>query len=96
MNLEINSITDVLNYIDYGLIDNNFSENYLVFMEMLHNFVLNSGKINLEFQIEILQQVNHIIEKLYNYKNVELKNEYLKLRGIVLESLDENENIDIT
>ena len=96
MNLEINSITDVLNYIDYGLIDNNFNENYLVFMEMMHNFVLNSGKINLEFQIEILQQINHIIEKLYNCKNVELKNEYLKLRGIVLESLDENENIDIT
>ena len=96
MILEMNSITDVLNYIDYGLIDNNFNENYLVFMEMMHNFVLNSGKINLEFQIEILQQINHIIEKLYNYKNVELKNEYLKLRGIVLESLDENENIDIT
>ena len=96
MNLEINSITDILNYIDYGLIDNNFNENYLVYMEMMHNFVLDSGKINLEFQIEILQQINHIIEKLYNYKNVELKNEYLKLRGIVLESLDENENIDIT
>ena len=96
MNLEINSITDILNYIDYGLIDNNCNENYLVFMEIIHNFVLNSGKINLEFQIEILQQINHIIEKLYNYKNVELKNEYLKLRGIVLESLDENENIDIT
>ena len=96
MNLEINSITDVLYYIDYGIFDNNFNENYLVFMEMMHNFVLNSGEINLEFQIEILQQINHIIEKLYNYKNVELKNEYLKLRGIVLESLDENENIDIT
>ena len=96
MNLEINSITDVLNYIDYGLIDNNFNENYLVYMEIIQNFVLNSDKINLEFQIEILQQINHIIEKLYNYKNVELKNEYLKLRGIVLESLDENENIDIT
>ena len=96
MNLKINSITDFLNYIDYGLIDNNFNENYLVFMEMMHNFVLNSGKINLEFQIDILQQINHIIEKLYNYKNVELKNEYLKLRGIVLESLDENENFDIT
>ena len=30
MNLEINSITDVLNYIDYGLIDNNFNDNYLI------------------------------------------------------------------
>ena len=88
MNLEINSITDILNYIDYGLIDNNCNENYLAFMEIIHNFVLNSGKINLEFQIEILQQLNHIIEKLYNYKNIELKNEYLRLREIVLESLD--------
>ena len=96
MNLEINSITDILNYIDYGLINNNCNENYLVFMEIIHNFVLNSGTIILEFQIEILQQINHIIEKLYNYKNIELKNEYIKLRGIVLQSLDENENIDIT
>ena len=96
MNLEINSITDILNYIDYGLIDNNCNENYLVFMEIIHNFVLNSGKINLEFQIEILQQLNHIIEKLYNYENIELKNEYIRLRGIVLESLGENENINIT
>ena len=96
MNLEINSITDILNYIEYGLIDNNCNENYLVFMEIIHNFVLNSGKINLEFQIEILQQLNHIIEKLYNYKNIELKNEYIRLRGIVLESLGENENINIT
>ena len=96
MNLEINSITDILNYIDYGLIDNNCNENYLVFMEIIHNFVLNSGKINLEFQIEILQQLNYIIEKLYNYKNIELKNEYIRLRGIVLESLGENENINIT
>ena len=88
MNLEINSITDILNYIDYGLIDNNCNENYLVFMEMMHNFVLDSGKIILEFQIDILQQINYIIEKLHNYKNIELKNEYIRLRGIVLESLD--------
>ena len=57
-------------------------------MEIIHNFVLNSGKINLEFQIDILQQINYIIEKLYNNKNVELKNEYIRLRRIVLESLD--------
>ena len=94
MTLEINSITDILNYVDYGLIDNNFNENYLVFMEIIHNFVLNSGKINLEFQIEILQQINLIIEKLYNYKNGELVNEYLKLRRIVLQSLEEN--FDVT
>ena len=94
MKLEINSITDVLNYIDYGLIDNNSNENYLVYMGMMHGFVLNSGQINSEFQIEILQQINLIIVKLYNYKNVELKNEYLKLKELVLQSLEEN--IDIT
>ena len=77
MKLEINSITDVLNYIDYGLVDNNFNENYLVYMGMMHNFVLNSGEINSEFQIEILQQINLIVVKLYNYKNAELKNDYL-------------------
>ena len=88
MNLEINSITDVLNYIDYGLIDNNFNDNYLIYMRMMHNFVLDGGEINSEFQIEILQQINLIIVKLFNYKNAELKNEYLKLRQMVLQSVE--------
>ena len=91
MNLEINSITDVLNYIDYGLIDNNFNDNYLIYMGMMHNFVLDSGEINSEFQIEILQQINLIIVKLFNYKNADLKNEYLKLRQMFLQSLENNE-----
>ena len=95
MKLEINSITDLLNYIDYGLIDNNCNGNYLVYMGMMHNFILNSGEINSEFQIEILQQINLIIVKLFNYKNAKLKNEYFKLRQLVLQSLEE-ENIDIT
>ena len=90
MKLEITSITDVLNYIDCGIIDNNFNENYLVYMGMMHNFVLNGGKINSEFQIEILQQINLIIVKLYNYKNAELKNEYLNLKQLVLQSLEED------
>ena len=90
MNLEINSITDVLNYIDYGLIDNNFNDNYLIYMGMMHNFVLDSGEINSEFQIEILQQINLIMVKLFNYKNAELKNEYLKLRQMILRSLEED------
>ena len=91
MNLEINSITDVLNYIDYGLIDNNFNDNYLIYMEMMHNFVLDSGEINSEFQIEILQQINLIIVKLFKSKNAELKNEYLKLRQLVMQSIEDNE-----
>ena len=95
MKLEISSIIDLLNYIDYGLIDNNFNEHYLVYMGIMHNFILNSGKINSEFQIEILQQINLIIVKLYNYKNAKLKNEYFKLRQLVLQSLEE-ENINIT
>ena len=94
MSLEINSIIDFINYIDYGLIDNNCNTNYSVYMRMMHDFVLDSGKINSEFQIEILQQINLIIVKLYNSENFELKNEYFKLRQLVLQSL-ENENIDI-
>ena len=91
MNLEINSITDVLNYIDYGLIDNNFNDNYLIYIRMMHKFVVDGGEINSEFQIEILQQINLIIVKLFNYKNSELKNENFKLRQMVLQSLENNE-----
>ena len=90
MTSEINSITDVLNYIDYGLIDYNCNKNYLVYMGMMHNLVLNGGQINSEFQIEKLQRINLILVKLFNYKNAELKNEYLKLKEMVLESLEED------
>ena len=89
MNLEKKTITDILNYIDCGLIDNNCNKNYLVYMRMMHTFVLDSDQIISEFQLEILHQINLIIVKLFNYKNAELKDEYHKLKQLVLQSFEE-------
>ena len=36
--IQVKSIEDVLNYIDCGIVDNNFYTNYRVYMNMIHRF----------------------------------------------------------
>ena len=89
--IRIQSIEDVLNFIDYGIVDNNYNENYEVYMCMIHRFLLDSEEINPEFLFELLKQSNHIMIKLHTHKNAELKEDYYKMRDLILQSLEENE-----
>ena len=57
---------------------------------MIYNFLINSKEINSEYLFDLLKQTNHIILKLFKHKNVELKDEYFKLRELLLESLEED------
>ena len=41
-----NSIYDILNIIDEGILNNNRGGHYILFMRMIHNFVLDSGEIH--------------------------------------------------
>ena len=90
MELEVKTIKDVLDYIDYGIVNNNCNRNYIVYMRMIHSFLLNSDEINSEFLFQLLQQTSLIIVKLFTHKNAELKNEYRELRHLILESLEED------
>ena len=59
-------------------------------MELIHKFLPNSEEINYEFLFELLRQTNLIILKLSTHENAELKDEYYKMMGIILQSLGEN------
>ena len=88
--MEVKTIKNVLDYIDCGIVDNNCNSNYKVYMELIHNFLLNSEEINSEFLFELLKQINLTILKLFTHENGELKDDYYKMRGLILQSLGEN------
>ena len=43
-----NSTYDVLKIIDEGILNNNRDGHYILFMKMIHTFVLESGEIHFE------------------------------------------------
>ena len=61
--IEVKTIKDVLDYIDCGIVDINCNTNYIVYMSMIHRFLLDSEEINSEFLFELLKQTNLIILK---------------------------------
>ena len=86
--IEVKTIKDVLDYIDYGIVDNFYNTNYIVSMNMIHRFLLDSEEINSEILLELLEQTNLILVKLFTHKNVEMKDDYYRLRRLILQSLE--------
>ena len=93
--MEVKTLKDVLDYIDCGIVDNNCNSNYIVFMRMIHRFLLNNEEINSEYLCKLLQHSNLKILKLFTHKNWELKNDYFGMRKINLESVQENNQDDL-
>ena len=88
--MEIKTIKDILDYIDCGIVNNNCKSNYIIYMRMIHRFLLNSEEINSEYLFQILQQSNLIMLKLFTHRNSELRIDYFGMRDMVLESVREN------
>ena len=72
--MEAKTIKDVLDYIDCGILDNNCNANYIVYMSMIHRFLLDSEKINSEFLIELLEQTNLILTHIHFYIHILMGN----------------------
>ena len=87
--MEVRTIKVLLVYFDCGIVDNNCNTNYIVYMRMIHRFLLNSEKINIEYLFQLLQQSKLIILKIITHKNSELRNDYFDMRDIILESVQE-------
>ena len=87
--LNVNSIYDILNIIDTGIVDNNKNEHYIILINHFHNFVLESQEIHFDYQFDLLTKTNYKLTKLYEIDNEELKKEYYELREIILNNLEE-------
>ena len=91
------SIYDILIIIEEGILYNNRNGHYILFMKMIHTFVLESGEIHFDYQFELLNKTNYKKSKLYETCNEELKKEYHGMRELILNNLeriqdDKNEN----
>ena len=86
--LNVNSIYDILNIIDTGIVNNNKNEHYIILMNHFHNFVLESQEIHFDYQFDLLKKTNYLLTKLYEIDNKELKKEDYGLRELFLNNLD--------
>ena len=93
----VNSIYDILNIIDTGILNNNKNEHYIILINHFHNFVLESQEIHFDYQFDLFKKTNCLLTKLYEIDNEKLKNEYYELREIILNKLERiKDDKDIT
>ena len=59
-------------------------------MNMIYRFLLDSEEINSEFLFKLLKQTNLIILRLHTHENAEVWGEYYKIRRLILQSLEDN------
>ena len=90
----IKSLKDVLDYIDIGITDNNNKCHYILYISMIHNYFSNLEGINFKIRYDILEQANLIITKLIDHENGELRDDWLKLRSLIVPDLIEKNEID--
>ena len=61
--MSVNSIYDILNNIDTGIVNNNKNEHYIIFINNFHNFVLESQEIHFDYQFDLLKKSKLYINK---------------------------------
>ena len=62
---------------------------------MIHNFFLNHEGIDFGIRYSLLKQANLIITKLIDHENGELRDDYLKMRSLIVPAvIEKNEELD--
>ena len=87
----VNNLKDVLDYIDIGITDNNNKDHYILYISMIHNFFLNWEGIDFGIRYDVLKQVNLIITKLIDHENGELRDDWVRLRDLIVPGLIEKD-----
>ena len=87
----INNLKDVLDYIDIGITDNNNKDHYILYISIIHDFFLNWEGIYFGIRYDILKQANLIITKLIDHENGGLRDDWIKLRTLIVPNLIEKD-----
>ena len=88
-------LKDVLDYIDNGITDNNNKNQYISYINLIHNYFLNLEGIDFGIRIKLLKQANLIITKLIDHENGDLRDEWIKIRKFIVPDLiEKNEELD--
>ena len=92
---EVKNIKDVLDYIDVGITDKNNKCHCISYISMIHNFFLNYDGIDFGIRYSLLKQANLIITKLIDHENGELRDDWLRMRSLIIPDLiEKNEELD--
>ena len=91
----INNLKDVLDYIDIGITNNNNKSHYILYISLIHSYFLNLEGIDFGLRYNILEQCNLILTKLIDLENDKLKDDWVKIRNMIISGLiDNDEEID--
>ena len=86
---------DVLDYIDIGITDNINKSHYILYISIIHDFFLNLEGINFGVRYKLLKQSNLKITKLFDHENGKLRDDWLKMRNLIIPDLiEKNEELD--
>ena len=88
-------LKDVLDYIDNAITDNNNKEQYILYIEMIHDYFLDNEGTDFEIRYKILKQCNLIITKLIDHENGDLRDDWIKIKKFIVPDLiEQNEELD--
>ena len=91
----VNDLKDVLDYIDIGITDNNNKDHYILYISVIHNYFLNFSGIDFGIRYDLLKQSNLLITKLFDHENGELRDDWLKMRRLIVSALiEKDEELD--
>ena len=90
-----NKLKDVLDLVDIGVTDNNNKTHYILYISMIHNYFLNRDGIDFVIRYSLLKQANLIITKLIDYENGELRDDWLRMRSLIVPAvIEKDEKLD--
>ena len=87
----LKDLKDVLDYNDIGITDNNDKSHYILYISMIHNYFLNFSGIDFGIRYDLLKQSNLIITKLIDHENGELRDDWFKMRKLIVPVLIEKD-----
>ena len=87
----MNKLKDILDYIVIGITNNNNKSHYILYISIIHNFLLNWDGIDFGIRYDVLKQANLIITKLIDHENGELIDDWIKLRSLIVPGLIEKD-----
>ena len=87
----IKNLKNILDYIDIGITDNNNKTHYILYISIIHDFFLNWSGIDFGIRYDVLEQANLIKTKLIDHENGELRDDWIKLRTLIVPNLIEKD-----
>ena len=88
-------LKDILNYIDNGITNNNDKSQYILYISIIHDYFLDLESIDFGIRYERLEESNLILTKLIDNENGSLRNEWCKMRRLIVPDLiEKNDELD--